>query len=553
MAIEESKGDEEREGLQQQRVKGNRRRVDAGLAVLPEEEEDEAPSSGSAPGTASFALPAGRGENPVDKSEIMANLASFFDDNVYLFIGGISRCWNKAWRWQRFPTETCGISVTTTPGQLLHSFACGLARSSSVCVAAAMLKKVDVVQVARDAGFHWHVDVAVWLVRGNLTNELKKACTGEDACPMGDKGNVGPDALLQLARGAGAPWDVTTSNRCFWKPTTCHQAAKAGQLRALKWAREKGCPWGPSTFYEAAKAGHWPILEYLASAEAKEDRCPWNERLCQGCAEGGHLAILTWARSAGCPWNKDTIATFATINGHLDILQYVSDQGCAVNADLENDPTVKKHAHAHRTSGRSELLAAGGARVDGSADIAIPPVAFAANQGQVDMVVKLLREQGANLKVPAPEALNENGGPWLNEGWRPLHGAARGGKVPAIHALLRAGADPNGTDAKGASPLMMATFVNAACVRALLEDGADPSLANGEEAGMSALLVGIASGSLPLVRLLPDEAMEAIRGTPAIRVALKFAIEHRRASSLQLLLTVPRLNINNSPAEIAVV
>lgn len=121
--------------------------------------------------------------------------------------------------------------------------------------------------------------------------------------------------------------DWLRQNRCFWKPSTCHQAAKAGQLGVLKWAREKGCPWGPSTFYEAAKAGHWPILEYLASPEVEEDRCPWNERLCQGCAEGGHLAILTWARSAGCPWNENTIAKFAAINGHLDILQYAWDQG----------------------------------------------------------------------------------------------------------------------------------------------------------------------------------------------------------------------------------
>jgi hypothetical protein len=49
---------------------------------------------------------------------------------------------------------------------------------------------------------------------------------------------------------------------------TCHCAARAGQLEALKWAREHGCPWEES-------------------------------RMCHRAALGGHLGVLKWLRELG--------------------------------------------------------------------------------------------------------------------------------------------------------------------------------------------------------------------------------------------------------------
>ena len=257
-------------------------------------------------GAASNALAvAGRGGNPLRNSEIVTNLASFFDDSVYLFMGGVSRCWNDAWRRQRLPQETSGISSTTTPGQLRHSFACGLERKSSVCVAAARLKKLDLLQVARDAGCPWHADVAIELVRGGFTGALKEACSGEDACPLteglidtaaecsrwgdmrwlfdqgcpcsprtmaaiaanaGRKGNVGPDALLQLARSRGAPLGVATSVNL----------ARRGLEETLTWVVEEGCPIKEETSAAAAQGGHMDVLVWLRS-----QNCPWDVETCK--------------------------------------------------------------------------------------------------------------------------------------------------------------------------------------------------------------------------------------------------------------------------------
>jgi hypothetical protein len=41
-------------------------------------------------------------------------------------------------------------------------------------------------------------------------------------------------------------------------------------------------------------------------------------------AENGHLAVLQWARSQGCPWNKQTNDA-AEINGHRAVLEWIWD------------------------------------------------------------------------------------------------------------------------------------------------------------------------------------------------------------------------------------
>lgn len=233
----------------------------------------------------------------------MANMASFFDDSVYLFTGGVSHCWNDAWRQQRFPLETSGVSATTTPGQLLDSFAYGLERNSSVGVAAARFRRLDLLQIARDAGCPWHIDVAIELVRGGFIDEVKQACSGEDACPIDDKvmtaavqgrhwrlmgwlcergctfsseamaaiaahadpdGNYGICSLLQFARTRGGTWDADTSVNL----------ASRGLMGALAWAVKEGCPMSTATANVAAGRGYAGIVKWLLKQGCPMDK--WN-------------------------------------------------------------------------------------------------------------------------------------------------------------------------------------------------------------------------------------------------------------------------------------
>lgn len=116
------------------------------------------------------------------------------------------------------------------------------------------------------------------------------------------------------------------------------------------------------------------------------------------------------------------------------------------------DKRVLMEISARNVRGVEELLTTGGPSVDGSIGLDMSPVALAANQGQVDMI-ELPHGKGANLEASAPSNLfDEAGDMVIKQGCWPLHGAIAGWQVAALHALLKAGANPNGTDAEGILP-----------------------------------------------------------------------------------------------------
>lgn len=133
--------------------------------------------------------------------------------------------------------------------------------------------------------------------------------------------------------------------------------------------------------------------------------------------------------------------------------------------------------------GVEELLDAG-ANVDGPVGGEIPPIGYAANHGRVDMI-ELLHTRGANLETPCSfDVFDEDGDRVFWKGWRPLHGAVSASQVASVHALIKAGANVDGTDAEGRTPLMTASFLfmpsdqRQLVIQALLKGGADPSLAD---------------------------------------------------------------------------
>lgn len=93
------------------------------------------------------------------------------------------------------------------------------------------------------------------------------------------------------------------------------------------------------------------------------------------------------------------------------------------------------------------------------------------------------------------------------KGMRPLHAAAQSSRK-AVELLLAAGADPNGRDCAGQTPLHYAAFAcDVASVRSLLAAGADPQAKDifatrpvdlthrfGTEAGMATLKALLGEG-----------------------------------------------------------
>lgn len=54
---------------------------------------------------------------------------------------------------------------------------------------------------------------------------------------------------------------------------------------------------GVQTCIEAARAGHLEVLVW-----ARENGCDWDASTCSAAAENGHLAVLNWVRENGCDW-----------------------------------------------------------------------------------------------------------------------------------------------------------------------------------------------------------------------------------------------------------
>ena len=77
----------------------------------------------------------------------------------------------------------------------------------------------------------------------------------------------------------------------------------------LKWALNLGCP-PDSVCLEAAAAGELDVLTYARSLQL-----PWGHA-CETAAANGHLHCLKYAHQNGCAWNQTT-STAAAANGHL--------------------------------------------------------------------------------------------------------------------------------------------------------------------------------------------------------------------------------------------
>lgn len=100
-------------------------------------------------------------------------------------------------------------------------------------------------------------------------------------------------------------------------------------------------------------------------------------------------------------------------------------------------------------------------------------------------MIKHLLRGGADINPCCiREVRGERGQQLMFEGTRPTHCAIANGRLDAVRALLREGADPDAVDSIGRTPLYLAisTMDDTRCVavtEALLEANASPSMTDG--------------------------------------------------------------------------
>jgi hypothetical protein len=124
---------------------------------------------------------------------------------------------------------------------------------------------------------------------------------------------------------------------CLWDEETCSNAARQGHLHILTWAKEQGCPWNYETSSEAAYHGHIKILEWLKTQNYQFDHKVYIKAL-----EGNHYSIFKWALKNNCPsygidWSviSYSICFCAISRGQFDVLEWAVENGCPLrNTDI---------------------------------------------------------------------------------------------------------------------------------------------------------------------------------------------------------------------------
>ena len=185
------------------------------------------------------------------------------------------------------------------------------------------IKKRYVKDLAR---YVWDLDECVSVTEGWLLWH-------SDSIPVGDKktrGLLTRAAARQGHVGVLKHWKERIPRpEDLFDTDDCLQAAKGGQLEALRWLRslDPPCPWDEERMCEyAARGGNLELLKFVRAGG-----CPWSERVCSAAARSGNLEVLKCAGSEDCPWGGD-MCKYAAIGGNLELLKFVREQ-CAWHED----------------------------------------------------------------------------------------------------------------------------------------------------------------------------------------------------------------------------
>lgn len=188
---------------------------------------------------------------------------------------------------------------------------------------------VDILQYLHENGCPWDItQICLLSIEGGYMKCLKYARNNGanfDASHCALAAENGRLDILRYLRQNGCPWDKRT----------CERAASHGQLKCLKFAHESvpPCPWDEETMIKAIKGplltfrGNWlHILKYL-----REQGCPWDARVCKMAVTQGDLKILRYLREkipdGPCPWDSSVYQAAKAGNG-LKCLKYLQENGC---------------------------------------------------------------------------------------------------------------------------------------------------------------------------------------------------------------------------------
>lgn len=177
----------------------------------------------------------------------------------------------------------------------------------------------------------------------------------------------------------------------------------------------------------------------------------------------------------------------------------------------------------------------------GKASIPMLQRRFSIGYGKAALMMDLMEERGV-FPLPTPPRVPAS--QHRNSATQQLLQAARQGNAEELRRLIESGADINGMDSHGDTPLIVATWgKHVDCVKILLDSRVDVNKTNGE--GRTALFCAALAGHAEILRLLLN--------TPGIYVnrqnrfgwtALSAATDNGHVDCVQLLLGAPGIDVH---------
>lgn len=377
-------------------------------------------------------------------------------------------------------------------------------------------------------------------------------------------------AQLEVARDHGFPsWralkaHVDAINGVADGRARIFKAAREGDIETVRRALASG--FDPAlqdgdgrTIYQIAKEHRRGAIEILARdirsrrlyPDAEQDKV----QAIMSAARDGKVAELAELLDAnpelidalgGRGMEKATPLALAALRSRHEAVRLLIARGADLNKrDFPDNAAPLHFAAAHADLETIRLLVEAGADIDGDGDDhAVGVLGWATCFGKVrEDIATYLLDHGATLNVwtaialDQPDALREllAKDPALlvarmsrNQHRRtPLHHAAARNRLRMVKLLLELGADPNATDATGASPLATASQerADAEIIAALTAAGAKPDL-------LTAINTGRFDEAEALLRLDPGR----IGPDGADTSALHLAVARKNLATLRWLL-----------------
>ncbi|MEM8523217.1 MAG: ankyrin repeat domain-containing protein [Bacteroidota bacterium] len=248
---------------------------------------------------------------------------------------------------------------------------------------------------------------------------------------------------------------------------------------------------GRSAIVMAASEGHLAILKLLLSADVDFSKYHDGYTPLHGAAEEGHLSIVEILLEKidvnFTDHYRRTALSYAAEEGHFDIVKYLIAQGADINIAQRSGRTPLSYAAEERQAEIVQFLLDKGADASIKDEEDFTALDYAIDEAAVE-VVNIL------AKTDAGEAIIKANNSMLME-------AIEEGSIRTIESLLDAGADINGSNRNGWTPLIEAADEgNLRIVEFLVSRGANVNAAS--NIGWTPLMEAVDEKSLNVVRYL---------------------------------------------------